>query len=127
MIEKKTDSKGLLIVAQQRGLKNIEDMINAMNYLIAATDLPEQLRILEVSTDVEVTFSIESIDILADVCKEATKKYKNIQHAVVLNSPVNTVLALLMSHKKLPKEYQLQVFSTRAAALLWLQSDLKDT
>lgn len=72
MIDKKTDSKGLLIVAQQSRLVHIKDMINAMNYLIAATDLPEQLRILEVSTDVEVTFSIESIDILADVCKEAT-------------------------------------------------------
>jgi hypothetical protein len=125
MIKPINDASGTIIFVKQHGVVTLENMRLGISFLRDNKDLPKNLRILEDSTDVKVTFSIKEIDFLVEALNETTQNFSTVKHAVILNSPVNTVFAMILASKKLVKNYELSVFSSVSAALAWLGSDLK--
>ncbi|MBN2694739.1 hypothetical protein JXR93_08755 [bacterium] len=126
MIEKKYDSRGLLLIVKQHSTVSLDDMLKGVDFLENSTDLPKELRIIEDARDIELSFNVDDLDILIDKIKKVAIKYSLIKHSVIHNSPINTAYTMILSSKTLSNNYNLQVFSTIDAALKWLNSDLSD-
>ncbi len=124
MIKPINDAYGTILYVKQQGEVSLENMRLGISFLRSNKDLPKNLRILEDSSDVKVTFTIKEIDFLVEALNETIQNFISVKHAVILNSPVNTVFAMILESKKLVKNYELGVFSSFSAALTWLGSDL---
>jgi hypothetical protein len=124
MIKPINDANGTIIYVKQEGIVHIENMMLGISFLRDNKFLPKNLRILEDSTNVEITFTIKDVKLLVEALNEATQSFNSVKHAVILNSPKNTVFAMILTSKKLMKNYELNVFSSVSAALSWLGSDL---
>lgn len=122
MTEKKWDDKGLFLFVKSKALVSLEDMLNGISYLENDKNLPRDLRILEDASQVEVSFNISDLTLIAEKMKEAAQAYNSIKHAVIHDSPKNTAFAYIVENKQDASNYFLSVFSTEKAALEWLNS-----
>lgn len=120
------DNNGPLIFALQSGQISIEAMERGLAYINNDQELPRNLRILEDSRNVTITFTKKDMKPLLTAINKTATKYEVIRHAVILDSPVNTVFALIFRSKQLASNYLLEVFSTTGAALKWLNSNLTE-
>lgn len=125
MIKLINDNDGVLVYARQEGSVSIDQMLDGLRFMAKNTSLPRQLRIIEDSRKAKVTFSHNDIEQLVNAINELMIHYEGVRHAVVLDSPINTVFAMLFNTKRLSVAYRLEVFASVEAALAWLNSNLK--
>jgi hypothetical protein len=122
MIEIRTDDKGLLLFAKDDAIVSLKDMLYGLDYLEMNDSLPRNLRLLEDSTNVTVTFVVNDLDKILKRIHEVSEKYESIRHAVLHDSPVNTAYAFMMEKYIRDNRYKLKVFSTMSAAMAWLNT-----
>lgn len=125
MIKLINDNDSVLVYARQEGSVSIDQMLDGLRFMAENTSLPRQLRIIEDSRKAKVTFSHNDIEQLVNAINELMIHYEGVRHAVVLDSPINTVFAMLFNTKRLSVAYRLEVFASVEAALAWLNSNLK--
>ena len=117
-----TNTEGSLLQTKQEGKVYLEDMLKGLQLIKASTQLPRNLKILEDSRQAQVMFSVKDLEFLLDNLDEAAANYESIKHAVLLTNPLSTVFAMLINSKKYTNHYELKVFTTREAAISWLNS-----
>lgn len=113
---------GFILETKQEGKVYLEDMLKGLQMIKESVQLPRNLKILEDSRQAQVMFGVKDLEFLLDSLDEAAANYESIKHAVLLNNPLSTVFAMLINSKKLTNHYELKVFTTREAALAWLNS-----
>ncbi len=125
MIKLINDNYGVVIYARQEGSISIEQMLDGLRFMAENTSLPRQLRIIEDSRKAKITFTHNDIELIVNAINEMMVKYESVRHAVLLDSPINTVFAMLFNTKRLSVAYRLEVFASVERALSWLNTDLK--
>jgi len=99
---------------------SLEDMLAGITFLATNPDLPRKLKILEDARGSKVVFSVDQLEVIGSKLLELIPLYDNIRHAVIHDSPINTVYAMLIARKFSHKKHQLEIFATREAAIKWL-------
>lgn len=99
---------------------SLEDMLAGIDFLATNPELPRRLKILEDARGSKVDFSVDQIEIIGSKLLELIPLYDNIRHAVIHDSPINTVYAMLLGRKYKHEKHQLEIFATREAAIKWL-------
>ena len=122
MIKQQNDNKGTILHVKSKDVVSLTDMLNGINFLKQNTKLTRELRIIEDAKDSTITFTMADIPTLTNEIEEVSKHYKSIRHAVIHNSPCNTAMAMFIKLKSKNNIYQIQIFSTKENAQIWLNS-----
>lgn len=124
MIKKVNDSYGLLLEAKTKEIVYLEDMLKGLEYLQKDTSLPRIIRLLEDARNVHIAFELDDIATLHSKMNEVAIEFELIKHAVIHNISENTAYAMLIKHYKRTKNYLIEIFSSRDAALQWLNKSI---
>lgn len=104
------------------GEVNLQEIVD---YIVATKNnqsYPRVLKILTDATKAEMGFSGESLSTIVEENNKSLEKYDAIIDAIVIDSPRETALSQLYQELSKTKKYTFSVFSTREAALEWLES-----
>jgi len=99
-------------------LKDVVDCINATNAL--KSDFKLLKRLID-ATKVNLKLSPGEMPLIAEANCKSIEKYDFVIDAVVLVGPVETALAMIYQELTKSVRYRLHVFSTREAAIRWLE------
>ncbi len=120
VLEKFNDQTGIL-----ETLFNGEvTLLEVVNYIIRTKEnkkYPRTLKIFTDSSDAIFNFSIEDLNIIMEENLKSLKNYSCIIDAIIVDNPKNTVLTMLYAKLAETKKYKFKVFTTKEAALDWLQ------
>lgn len=96
------------------------EYINFFNENAKRKDLPRKLRILGLDNNSKLIFSVSGAMAIAKARNNFIKEYENVRHAMVVNNPKNTALAVLSATAARKNNYQIKIFSSKENALEWL-------
>ena len=99
---------------------NLNNMLNAIQFLSETDYLPENLKILESASLSTITFNENDLPVILEFAKNKLSRFSSVRHAVVHSEPINTAFAIIMSEKLSELDYVLMVFSKEKDALQWL-------
>ncbi len=100
---------------------SLQDMFDSIEFMANNHELPRNLKILEDACGTQVTFTAQELKLIGDKLMILTPRFDTIHHAVVHDSPINTVYGMMLSKNYLPKNYILEIFATREAGFNWLK------
>ena len=122
MAIKKENNNEFILTIKSKAIVSLEDMLNGLKYLQQNNDLPRNLKILEDARKSKITFDMNDVDILIKNMNLSMQNFNKIMHAVIHDSPKNTALSMLVERKSINTNYKLMTFSTKEAALDWLNN-----
>ena len=96
------------------------------DYIVATKEnrsYPRFLKILTDATNAQMSFSPEDLNRIVEENKKSLEKYDYIIDAIVVDSPKVAALSVLYQEIAKASNYRFMVFSTRAAAVKWLDSN----
>lgn len=105
--------------------KNDVDAVDILLYLQefeVNTFYPRKLKTLVTATDADFKFTIKDLKSFNQVKNQSLKQYELVVSAIIINNPVAAALSTVYSTLANNKKYKFKVFSTREAALVWLNS-----
>ncbi|MCE1163907.1 MAG: STAS/SEC14 domain-containing protein [Bacteroidetes bacterium] len=109
-----------IIYAKSTGEITLEQMIDAREKVLAAEDIPHDLRILEDATEAVISFSMAELRKLREFAGNQPPKYNFVGHAVIMNSPKGVAFGMWFNEHSRRMNYKVKIFQTREAALKWL-------
>lgn len=121
-IEHNFDPCENIFYVKVEGVFNLNDMINAIDYIPDEVKSLKYFKLLEDARMATTTFNEESIPIIIKKLQEKAQKFESIFHAVIHNAPVNTAYTILIKEILDNSKYQLKIFATEASAKSWLKS-----
>jgi len=83
---------------------------------------PRKLKILSDATAVQFVLTKEDLKIISERVKQMLNDYDAVYDAMILNKPKETAYSMLYKGMAKIKNYHFQYFSTKEAALEWLNS-----
>ena len=101
---------------------NINEIVD---YVIATRENKSYPRILKILTDAttaNMDFTPRDLTLIVEENYRSLEKYDFIIDAILLKSPKETALSILYQELAKTNKYIFQVFSTKEAAVKWLQS-----
>lgn len=104
--------------------KESVSMQDIIDYLLAFktnTSYPRKLRTLVDARDASFSFSYKAIKAFNKAKTESLECYNMVASAVVINSPATAAICTMYGMIANNKKYKYKVFSTRDAAIAWLQ------
>jgi hypothetical protein len=123
MIEEKFNSKtGIL----ETKFKGDITLLAVLNYMIRTKEnktYPRTLKIITDSRQAIFNFSIQDLNILMEENLKLLEKYNSIRDAIIVDNPKNMVLTMLYSKMTETNKDKFKIFSTKEAALYWLQTN----
>jgi len=120
MLEKKFNTSTNILETTFKG--NVT-LIEIVNYIRATKNNIQYPRVLKILTDARnslFNFSIEDLNIIMEENYKSLENYDFIIDAIVVDNPKNTVLSMLYLELVKTNKYKFEVFSTKSAALNWL-------
>ncbi len=99
----------------------IDEIVQYYNQLKGNNDLPRNLKNLIDSNNAQYTFQDKDLTKIADVIKELLEQHTFLKEAIVQNSPYETAMAMLYERMVYYNNFQFNLFSTREAAIEWLE------
>ena len=103
------------------GILRITDIIHHYDKLINIVNLPNCLKVLIDCRGSKLDVKIDEISSTNDAVKKALSKFENIQEAILVDQPYETVVATLFENYNADIiEYRFKVFCTEEAAKHWL-------
>lgn len=111
--------KGILH-GESYGEVSVQGMLDVLEYLKTNLELPRNLLILEDARQANPQFQFNELILVGEKVKEVVPLYQSIKHAVIHNTPTNTVYAMMFAQKHAPTNYQMKVFCTEEGAIAWL-------
>ncbi len=100
-------------------LKEVVDYIYATK---ENKNYPRKLKILTDATNSNMNFTASDLCAIVNANNQSLEKYHYIIDAIVIESPKETALSILYQEIAKNKKYRFQVFSTREAAVEWLNN-----
>ncbi len=82
--------------------------------------LPTNLRIIIDSQKARYTFTEKELQEIANAMKHLLTKFDSIQEAIIQSSPYETAMAVLYEQMVNFKNFRFKAFSTKDAAIEWL-------
>ncbi|MBN2274938.1 MAG: STAS/SEC14 domain-containing protein [Bacteroidales bacterium] len=125
MIQWKFDRDKDLITAKYTGSISYEEIAQYINDLGRINDLPKKLYILSDYTDADtrLLYRAKRAALVLDDIKDRMRKYDLVKEAILQNNPFGAALAnLYITFFRNTKNYKIKLFSTRTAAMAWLES-----
>jgi len=99
-----------------------DDIIKHSLYIANNKELPRTLNILTDSTKARHTFSLSIIKELLQYVEKSLQNYDYIKDAFIHSKPVETAYSHIFEKEKKHINYSHRIFSTRKAALNWLNN-----
>ncbi|PLX20216.1 MAG: hypothetical protein C0597_04440 [Marinilabiliales bacterium] len=99
-----------------------EEIINYLKDFSELNDLPSDILLLYDLTKINVDFSVSEIRMISHAAELSTKKYNSIKSAFVVDKPKLAAYTSLFSDSIKDKKTTRKIFSTRKAALTWLNT-----
>ncbi|GAA4235161.1 hypothetical protein GCM10022291_16330 [Postechiella marina] len=109
----------------QTEFKNVVTSQEVLEYLKSFKDnttYPRQLRTIVDATNASFSFSYKSLKQFNSARIESLKNYNIVVTAVVISNPATAAISTLYGAIARGKKYKYKVFSTRSAALKWIES-----
>ena len=104
------------------GKIDFEEIINYLKDFTEIENLPSDLQLLYDLENVEFGFTMAEIKMISHAAELSTKNYKSVKTAFIVNKPKVTAYSSLFSESVLDKRTTRKIFSSREAALKWLDS-----
>ncbi|MFZ4462559.1 MAG: hypothetical protein ACOYN5_01840 [Bacteroidales bacterium] len=121
MVENRFDEKEGILYVKISGEVGLQDMFQAMGFLIQNNYLPKDLKILEDARQAKVLFNISDLDEISYKMKQSLKDFDTVRHAVIHSSPKNSAFTIIISQKVNFNGYLLKEFSSEKSAKAWLK------
>jgi len=102
------------------GYISFENIVDYFKDFASLTELPKKLLILYTFRNITLDFTLRELKMISHVAEKSTEKYENIRAAFLVNSPVLTAYSTLYSELPINKKIKRRIFSTKQAALKWL-------
>lgn len=110
-----------ILVVKTKGTLRITDIINHYNELTNNVTFPNNLKVLIDCRGTQLNIKINEISFVNGALKNALNKYENIQEAILVDKPYETVVATLFKDYNVDlKKYSFKIFYTEDAAKSWL-------
>lgn len=110
-----------ILEVKTKGTLRITDIISHYNELTNNVNLPNNLKVLIDCRGTQLDITINEISFANAAVKNALNKYENIQEAILVNQPYETVVATLFKDYNVDlKKYSFKIFYTEDAAKSWL-------
>ena len=104
------------------GKMTVDQIIDYINAAKENTSFPRFLKILTDATEAEMTFQGDELMKIVKANNQSLEHYEAIIDAIIINTPRETALSLLYEELSKASKYRFRVFSTREAAIDWLES-----
>ncbi|MFC2103915.1 STAS/SEC14 domain-containing protein [Bacteroidota bacterium] len=104
------------------GKITFEEIVNYLKDFSDLEDLPNDLLLLYDLSNVELNFAPAEIKMISHVADLSTQKYSSIKTAFLVDKPKMTAYSTLFSNLADEIKTQRKIFSTKEAALEWLNS-----
>lgn len=121
MVENRFNEKEGVLYVKISGEVGLQDMFQAMGFLLQGTNLPKDLKILEDASHATVLFSLNDLDIIAEKMQLSLKSFHSVKHAVIHSAPINSAFTIIITNKINVEGYVLKEFSTEKSAKAWLR------
>lgn len=111
----------MILETEYTGILNIEDIIGHYEKIGNDDALSDNLKVLIDCRDARMDLKVIEINQTHDVVLKALKRHKYIKEAIIVDKPIETVMAILFrDHNRELKKYSFRIFSTEEAARGWL-------
>ncbi len=105
------------------GPSTIYDLFDFLDELGSLQSLPEELKVFYDLTNADIDLRLDEISMLSKKAEEKTLSCKSVKTAFCVNDPKVTAYAMLFSWLPEGTKIKREQFSTKEAALKWLNSD----
>jgi len=122
MITLDFNKKTKILVNTLTGTIDISDVLNMYHQIEHHGSLPANLKIIIDSQEARYSFTEKDLQKIANAIKHLLTKFNSIQEAIVQSTPYETAMAVLYEQMVHFDNFRFKVFSTREAAIQWLES-----
>ena len=112
--------KGILI-SKFEGKLTLKEVVD---YIVATKEnksYPRKLKILTDATKSEMVFKHGDLSVIVEENYNSLEKYEQIIDAIIIESTKETAFSVLYKEMAKTNKYKFSIFSTREAALQWLE------
>ena len=105
-------------------IKGVVTLKEIIDYIIATKEnssYPRDLKILTDASNADMNISPNELHLIVEENMKSLEVYDSIVDAIVLSAPKETALSILYQEIAKNRKYRFQIFSTREAALKWLE------
>jgi len=96
-----------------------------IDYIISTKEndsYPRLLKILTDASNANFNFAINDLEKIITENDKSLEKYDNIIDAIIVDNPKNTAISMLYQELETNDKYKFDIFSTKNAALNWLEN-----
>jgi len=105
------------------GLITSDDLYAFLEEFGSFEDLPEHLKIFYDLRKASIEIRLDEINLLSQMAEDKSQKFKSVKTAFCVEDPKITAYAMLFSWISNNPKVKREQFSTKAAALAWLNSN----
>lgn len=120
MVHFEFDQRSQIINCIMKDKIVVDDITQFIESMVSADYLPQNLRMLINMLDCEVILMRDQLPGIVEANNYLLQKYITVRHAIVIDKPVSTALAMFYKKLSVQKNYTLQIFSTLTAAQTWI-------
>lgn len=99
----------------------LSEVVDYIIYTKENKTYPRKLKIITDATTANFNFSRSDINVILEENFKSLEKYDFIIDAMISENPKNTALSMLYKELVKTNKYEFNVFSTKSAALSWLE------
>lgn len=122
MVFAKFNHQTAILESKLEGKLTINELIESSHTIKENASYPRFLKILIDSKKAIANFSSNDLSLLADEHHKVVEKYDYIVTAIILETPKETAFAMLFQNLIKNGRSKFQLFSTREAAISWLNN-----
>ncbi|KJD35291.1 hypothetical protein PW52_11540 [Tamlana sedimentorum] len=122
MITSEFNEQTNILETELNGEVDAVDVLLYLNEFKSNKALPRKLKTLVTGNRVKFKFSVKDLKDFNDVKNQSLQQYTTVASAVVINNPIGAALSTIYGAIANNEKYKYKVFSTREAALLWLNN-----
>ncbi len=122
MVSAKFNHRTAILESKFEGELTVKELIACSITIKENASYPRFLKELIDSKDAIVNFSSNELSLLAEEHHKVVEKYDYIVTAILLDTPKETAFAMLFQNLIKNNKSKFQLFSTREAALSWLNN-----
>ena len=121
MIKYKFKPKKKILFLTYKGRIEEIEIFELYKKLFEDERLPENLLIFQDENKAEFIQSEKLINVSLDLIKKLKEKFNSIKIAVWQNDPIKTAYSYLYKEMTTDNQYEIEIFFTKEAALVWLK------
>ena len=122
MIKTFFNHKTQILETTYLGKVSLKEIVEYINETKENPNFPRTLKILTNCIDSEMEFGLNDIAKIVEANNQSLKKYDSISDALIVNNPNETALILYFQLLSENKKYKVNAFSTKNAAMNWIQN-----